>query len=81
MNVGKVVQVIGPTVDVAFDPEKLPKLLNAITIEDPDDFRFARSVDGLQRSPDELGNTGKPFRWLRIETRLPPEASNVAPTA
>src|SRR5437773_2616489 len=35
MNVGKVVQVIGPTVDVAFDPEKLPKLLNAITIEDP----------------------------------------------
>src|SRR5881296_2888352 len=35
MNVGKVVQVIGPTVDVAFDPEKLPRLLNAITIEDP----------------------------------------------
>jgi F-type H+/Na+-transporting ATPase subunit beta len=34
MNVGKVVQVIGPTVDVAFDPEKLPKLLNAIKIED-----------------------------------------------
>jgi F-type H+-transporting ATPase subunit beta len=34
MNVGKVVQVIGPTVDVAFDPEKLPRLLNAITIED-----------------------------------------------
>src|SRR5262245_6733541 len=33
-NVGKVVQVIGPTVDVAFDPEKLPKLLNAIKIED-----------------------------------------------
>ena len=34
MNVGKVVQVIGPTVDVAFDPEKLPKLLDAIVIED-----------------------------------------------
>jgi len=34
-NVGKVVQVIGPTVDVAFDPEKLPRLLNAIQIEDP----------------------------------------------
>ena len=34
MNVGKVVQVIGPTVDVAFDPEKLPRLLNAIKIED-----------------------------------------------
>jgi len=34
MNVGKVVQVIGPTVDVAFDPEKLPKIYNAIIIED-----------------------------------------------
>ncbi|HEV2106418.1 MAG TPA: F0F1 ATP synthase subunit beta [Candidatus Eisenbacteria bacterium] len=34
MNVGKVVQVIGPTVDVAFDPEKLPRIYNAILIED-----------------------------------------------
>ncbi len=34
MNVGKVVQVIGPTVDVAFEPEQLPKLLNAIKVED-----------------------------------------------
>ncbi|HEY3216023.1 MAG TPA: F0F1 ATP synthase subunit beta [Candidatus Eisenbacteria bacterium] len=34
MNVGKVVQVIGPTVDVAFEPEQLPKILNAIQIED-----------------------------------------------
>jgi F-type H+/Na+-transporting ATPase subunit beta len=36
MNVGKVVQVIGPTVDVAFDPDKLPKNLNAIRIDDPE---------------------------------------------
>ncbi len=34
MNTGKVVQVIGPTVDVAFDPDKLPKIYNAIVIED-----------------------------------------------
>ncbi len=34
MNVGKVVQVIGPTVDVAFDPDKLPRIYNAIIIED-----------------------------------------------
>src|SRR5262245_13319551 len=33
-NVGRVVQVIGPTVDVAFDPEHLPRILNAIRIED-----------------------------------------------
>ena len=34
MSVGKIVQVIGPTVDVAFDPAELPKLYNAIIIED-----------------------------------------------
>ena len=34
MNVGKVVQVIGPTVDVAFDPDQLPKIYNAVFIED-----------------------------------------------
>jgi F-type H+-transporting ATPase subunit beta len=35
MNVGKLVQVIGPTVDVAFEPDKLPKIYNAVIIEDP----------------------------------------------
>jgi len=40
MNAGRVVQVIGPTVDVAFDPDKLPKILNAIRIEDK-----ARNID------------------------------------
>jgi len=34
MNTGRVVQVIGPTVDLAFDPDKLPKIYNAIIIED-----------------------------------------------
>src|SRR5437773_935250 len=34
MNIGRVVQVIGPTVDVAFEPKQLPKIYNAILIED-----------------------------------------------
>jgi F-type H+-transporting ATPase subunit beta len=34
MSVGKIVQVIGPTVDVEFEPEQLPKIYNAILIED-----------------------------------------------
>jgi len=34
MNVGKIVQVIGPTVDVGFEPDHLPKIYNAILIED-----------------------------------------------
>jgi F-type H+/Na+-transporting ATPase subunit beta len=35
MNVGRVVQVIGPTVDLTFEPGQLPRILNAIRIEDP----------------------------------------------
>ncbi len=34
-NWGKIVQVIGPTVDCEFDSDKLPNLLNALKIEDP----------------------------------------------
>src|SRR5690348_16352885 len=34
-NVGKVVQVIGPVLDVEFEPEQLPELLNALVIDYP----------------------------------------------
>ena len=33
-NVGRVVQVIGPVLDVEFEPEHLPEIYNAIRIED-----------------------------------------------
>jgi F-type H+/Na+-transporting ATPase subunit beta len=33
-NVGHIIQVIGPTVDVRFEPERLPKILNALVIVD-----------------------------------------------
>ena len=32
-NIGKVVQVIGPVVDIEFAPERLPDLLTAIRIQ------------------------------------------------
>lgn len=32
MNIGKVVQIIGPVVDIEFDPEKLPSIYNSIKI-------------------------------------------------
>jgi F-type H+-transporting ATPase subunit beta len=35
MNIGRLVQVIGPVVDVAFDEGKLPKIMNAIAISNP----------------------------------------------
>src|SRR3989338_4771940 len=34
MEMGTVVQIIGTSVDIRFESEKLPKLLNAIKIED-----------------------------------------------
>src|SRR5947208_8210747 len=44
-NVGSVIQVIGPTVDVRFDPEHLPPILNALRIEYPEqDIRLTVEV-------------------------------------
>ena len=33
-NIGRVVQIIGPVLDVEFEPEHLPEIYNALTIED-----------------------------------------------
>jgi len=33
-NIGRIVQIIGPVLDVEFEPEKLPEIYNALTIED-----------------------------------------------
>src|SRR4030095_15969257 len=33
-NIGKVVQVIGPVLDVEYEPENLPEIYNALTLED-----------------------------------------------
>lgn len=35
MNIGKIVQVIGPVVDVTFEEGKLPSILNAVLITNP----------------------------------------------
>ena len=34
-NIGKVVQIIGPVVDISFDEDHLPDLLTAIEIKRP----------------------------------------------
>lgn len=51
MQEGTVVQVIGPSVDVRFEPEKLPKLLNAIKIEAPE-----RGIDLTLEVAQHLGD-------------------------
>src|ERR1041385_7113887 len=35
-NYGQIVQVIGPSVDIRFAADKLPAILNAIRIDEPD---------------------------------------------
>ncbi|MBI4376593.1 MAG: F0F1 ATP synthase subunit beta [Elusimicrobia bacterium] len=48
MNIGKVVQVIGPVIDVEFPSGKLPEISNAIRIKLP------RSGNGGSKEPEEL---------------------------
>ena len=43
-NIGKIVQVIGPVMDVVFEPENLPELLNALEINTTKPGRFSFSV-------------------------------------
>ena len=75
-NIGKVVQVIGPVLDIRFSLGSLPKLLNSIVIK-KDDLEVVAEVsqhigddtvrciamtstDGLQRG-DKAIDTGKPI--------------------
>ncbi|MCH7477066.1 MAG: F0F1 ATP synthase subunit beta, partial [SAR324 cluster bacterium] len=43
-NVGKVVQVMGPVVDIAFAQGSMPEILNAINIESSVDGKRERLV-------------------------------------
>ncbi len=77
MNKGKVTQVIGPVVDIEFEPGKLPDLKNAVNIIDGEHTITAEvaqhlgnytarcvalsSTDGLQRGI-EAQDTGSPIR-------------------
>ena len=42
-NVGKVVQVIGPVLDVEFDPDALPDIYNALSLKSDGDSE--QSID------------------------------------
>lgn len=75
-NMGKLVQIIGPVLDIRFSDDNLPELLNAIEIENGDDKVVAEvsqhigddtvrciamsSTDGLVRGMPAL-NTGAPI--------------------
>lgn len=75
-NIGKVVQVIGPVIDIKFDSENLPSIYNAIEIKMEDRTLIAevehhmgddivrtiamQGTDGLKRGMDAI-DTGKPI--------------------
>ena len=50
-NIGKVVQVIGPVVDVRFPGENLPEILHAVVLKDPD-----KGIDLTTEVAQHLGN-------------------------
>ena len=58
---GKILQVIGPVVDVEFPPGKLPKILNALTVTNPsisgekDNLVLEVSNDGVSGRPRTTG--------------------------
>ena len=75
-NIGKIVQVIGPVVDIRFSEENLPNLLNAIEIDNDGERLIVEvaqhigddtirciamgSTDGLKRGMEAV-DTGKPI--------------------
>ncbi len=52
-NIGRVVQVIGPVVDIEFEPENLPEIYNAIRIKS--DERHGTPVDVVCEAQQHLG--------------------------
>lgn len=59
MNTGKVVQVIGPVVDVEFTTGVLPDIYNAVTINgegQPEEFRGKQKINITMEAMQQLGN-------------------------
>ncbi len=58
MNVGKIVQVVGPAIDIEFEPGKLPAIYNAITVKsaDQDTKKSAVDIDVTLEVAQHLGN-------------------------
>jgi F-type H+-transporting ATPase subunit beta len=60
MNVGKIVQVIGPVVDIEFEAGKLPAIYNAIKIEKPEaseEKMFSYSQELIVEVAQHLGES------------------------
>ena len=49
MNAGKIVQVIGPVIDVEFDEDKLPEIYNAVVVDEEIEGRKIKLVAEVQQ--------------------------------
>ena len=58
-NIGKIKQIIGPTVDVEFHSDKLPQIYNAIHIENKHGQTLGFGVSGQSSRPC-LASTVRP---------------------
>lgn len=56
MKIGKVIQVIGPVVDVEFEPGQLPELYNALRVRTEDQVDKSRAFDLTFEVAQHLGN-------------------------
>ena len=55
-NIGKIIQVIGPVLDVEFDPEKLPDIYNALSVkssQDGQEINLIAEVQSLSPTSDD----------------------------
>ena len=67
-NTGKVVQVIGSTLDAEFAAEKLPKIFNAIEIVKPGGKEKSIKIGGFIQGQVETGDAPD-ARYAGIEDR------------
>ena len=73
-KMGRVVQVIGPVVDVEFDEDHLPAIYSAINIKDPGTDTDAETVTGC-------GQAAWRRRFTARKARSPGRAASPAPAA
>ncbi len=48
-NIGKIIQVIGPVLDVEFDPEELPDIYNALSVKSSQDGQEINLIAEVQQ--------------------------------
>ncbi len=57
-KIGKIVQVIGPVLDIEFDEEHLPSIYNAVRIKDDE-----HGIDIIAEVEQHLGVHGRHGPW------------------